>query len=153
MTILRFQTDDPELLAFIRSLGRKRSDVICELLKECMNEGGGYVPPRIMAATGFHYRKGAYVYEDMEERPRVRVVPVVKKTHRPAKTAVEVKEVKTEAPEAETTETPEAEAPETPEAPETSETSEEPEADYASSGPEIKNKELVMNGLAAFGGF
>lgn len=53
---LSFQVDDPELLDFIYSLGRERSKIINFLLKECMEEGDGYVPLRIMAATGFSYK-------------------------------------------------------------------------------------------------
>lgn len=57
MKRITFQTNDPELLDFLQSLGHKRSVVLCALLRDCLEKNEGYLPARIMAETGFTYKK------------------------------------------------------------------------------------------------
>ena len=52
-----FLTDDPTVLEFLETLGRKKSLIVNQLILDCIEDGDGYVTPRIMAETGFHYRK------------------------------------------------------------------------------------------------
>ena len=52
-----FITDNQDVIEFIRTLGRKRSKVIEQLLLDCMEDGQGFVSSRIMYETGFSYSK------------------------------------------------------------------------------------------------
>lgn len=52
-----FVTDNQELIDFIETFGRKRSTIINQLLIDCMEDGQGYISPRIMYETGFSYNK------------------------------------------------------------------------------------------------
>ena len=146
MKKLSFRVDDPELLDFIYSLGRERSKIICMLLRDCMEEGGGYVPPRVMAATGFSY-KGKKAIHGLSATKPVRATKKVlykeaSQTRKVNKKAEQIEQKEEKEPVREPISDQEA-APEA---------TLEPEATYVSSAPEIKNKSLVMSGLAAFGG-
>lgn len=81
MEKITFQTDDPEIIAFLYSLGRSRSKVLNQLIRDCMDDGCGYVSPRIMAETGFSYknkkpvvpssqRKRCYVTSSFSKKPK-----------------------------------------------------------------------------------
>lgn len=141
---LVFQTDDPELLDFVYSLGRERSKVICALLRECMEEGGGYIPPRIMAATGFSYKNKKAIKKTgtvttskpkqppKRQKPLYKEEPVVVPAPAPVKEPEFVKE-----PE--------------PIKNEQNQTTGDEES-YVSSAPKIQNAGLVMAQLSAFGG-
>lgn len=150
MAKLSFRVDDPELLDFIYSLGRSRSNVIIALLRDCMEEGGGYVPPRIMAETGFSYKN---------KKPIKMTGSSVKRNTTKVHVASQTME-QSVSKEPDVTlnkeETPLVAAP-----PVTTESEPEPEPepiqedaknDYVSSAPKISNTNLVMAGLSTFGG-
>lgn len=149
---LVFQTDDPELLDFVYSLGRERSKVICALLRECMEEGGGYIPPRIMAATGFSYKNKKAIKKTgtvttskpkqspKRQKPLYKEEPVVVPAPAPVE---EPKEVISKEPDAEEV----VEPVKNEHNPITGD-----EEFYVSSAPKIQNAGLVMAQLSAFGG-
>ena len=170
---LSFQVDDPELLDFIYSLGRERSKIINFLLKECMEEGDGYVPLRIMAATGFSYKNKKAVkrtnkssdtesnepIKSQETMPQDVIEPIV--------SVVSVLELE---PESKPKPEPRIEPTSIINEPVTSAKSEsitasleqesavskpvaslEPESTYVSSAPKIQNADRLRAGLAGFG--
>jgi hypothetical protein len=160
MEKLTFRVDDPEVLEFIYSLGRERSKVICQLIRDCMDEGGGYVPPRIMAATGFSYKnkksikRTGTVVTSKPSRPLKQQKSPNKEAIKTVTQTEETKQPVSAEPEAAISVTPEpiissehieskpAEPAETPKDEET----------YVSSAPKINNSGLIMAGLSAFGG-
>lgn len=144
---LSFRVDDPELLEFVYSLGRERSKVICALLRECMEEGGGYVSPRIMAATGFSYKnkkpiKGSGTSErkKLANAPTQRSAPPKKLSMQPVKEEPKVVEQVQEEPQS------------VPNLPPEPVTADEPlTADgQVSSAPKISNPAMIAAGLSAF---
>lgn len=166
---LSFQTDDPELLDFVYSLGRERSKIICALLRDCMEEGDGYVPPRIMAVTGFSYKNKKSIKragKDITSKPK-QVSKRPKHLHKEETASVQ-QDVTTDDEEKKpdvTMQVPAQEASEpmpepvpTPEPvpiqePVTSEqAASDNEESYVSSAPKINNTGFIMAGLSAFGG-
>lgn len=160
---LSFQTDDPELLDFVYSLGRERSKIICALLRDCMEEGDGYVPPRIMAVTGFSYKNKKSIKragKDITSKPK-QVSKRPKHLHKEETVSVQ-QDVTTDNEEKKpdvTMQVPAQEASEPmPEpvpasAPVVSEqAASDNEESYVSSAPKINNTGFIMAGLSAFGG-
>lgn len=150
MSILKFQLDDPELLDFVYSLGRKRSKILELLLRECMEEGGGYVPLRIMAATGFSYKGKKIIKRSSAEQKQSvpeRKAYYKEETHTKVPQKTEEKENKQTNYEPETVTEPEVttNVAETPH-----EKPNESEQTYVSKAPTIDNPEL-LKGLSAFG--
>jgi hypothetical protein len=156
MEKLSFQVTDPELLDFIYSLGRERSKIICHLLKECMEEGDGYVPPRIMAATGFsyknkkHIKKSGVISVAAPRKPK-KPTPLNKEETRSRKD-VEEKSIALVEPEFAPV-PPKTVVEQAVQTEPAVTTVQEPDANdgYVSSAPKA-NASLVMRGLAAFGG-
>lgn len=160
---LSFQTDDPELLDFVYSLGRERSKIICALLRDCMEEGDGYVPPRIMAVTGFSYKNKKYIKragKDITSKPK-QVSKRPKHLHKEETASVQ-QDVTTDNEEKKPDvimQVPAQEAPEpmpepvpTPEPVVSEQAASDNEESYVSSAPKINNTGFIMAGLSAFGG-
>lgn len=153
MRKLTFQVDDPELLDFVYSLGRKRSEIICLLLRACMDEGGGYVPLRIMAATGFSYKGKKIVKRssaDQKQSVPERKSHNKEETHTKVPQKAEENENKQTNYEPETVAEPEQKEVTTGAAETAHEENNEPEQTYVSKAPKIENPEL-LKGLSAFG--
>ena len=148
MARLTFYIDDndTELIEFVQSFGHFRSRIINVLLQDCLQEGDGYVPLRIMQETGFSY-KGKQVNKKPVVKAKTKSVTqdrqeVQKAAHdiQPTHEAQQVKQPEHAVVEAEPqdiTPTPQPE-------------DNTDKNDYASSAPTI-NKDLVMAGLSAFG--
>lgn len=160
---LSFQTDDPELLDFVYSLGRERSKIICALLRDCMEEGDGYVPPRIMAVTGFSYKNKKYIKragKDITSKPK-QVSKRPKRLHKEETASVQ-HDVTTDDEEKKpdvTMQVPAQEASEpmpepvpTPAPVVSEQAASDNEESYVSSAPKINNTGFIMAGLSAFGG-
>lgn len=160
---LSFQTDDPELLDFVYSLGRERSKIICALLRDCMDEGDGYVPPRIMAVTGFSYKNKKSIKragKDITSKPK-QVSKRPKHLYKEETASIQ-QDVTTDDEEKKpdvTMQVPVQEAPEPmPEPVPTTEpvvpeqAASDNEESYVSSAPKINNTGFIMAGLSAFGG-
>lgn len=157
MEKLSFRVDDPEILDFVYSLGRERSKIICQLLRDCMEEGDGYVPTRVMAATGFSYKNKKSIKKTgtvtnskpkqspKRQKPLYKEEPVVAPAPAPLE---EQKEVISKEPE--TVKEPELVKEPEPVRNEQSTTGDE--ESYVSSAPKIQNAGLVMAQLSAFGG-
>lgn len=160
---LSFQTDDPELLDFVYSLGRERSKIICALLRDCMDEGDGYVPPRIMAVTGFSYKNKKYIKragKDITSKPK-QVSKRPKHLHREETASVQQDvttdneekkpDVIMQVPAQEATEPMPEPVPIT-EPVVSEQAASDNEESYVSSAPKINNTGFIMAGLSAFGG-
>ena len=146
MARLSFQIDDPELLDFVYSLGRERSKVLRLLLRDCMEEGGGYVPPRVMAETGFSYKGKKAMKGSSAKREKG---SVKKPTYNKERTHTKIQKAKEDVVADHVESVPEPQI----EAEVVTETKTDAVSDdvtYVSHAPEIKNKELVMKGLSGF---
>lgn len=66
----KFQSDDEEVIRFLDSLGRKRSVVLNSLIKYVLEENDGYLPPAVMADTGFTYKKASTLSNVSKNKPK-----------------------------------------------------------------------------------
>lgn len=52
------RSSDPDVAEALSSFGHKRSAIIECLIREALDEGGGFLPGWVLAETGFKYPKG-----------------------------------------------------------------------------------------------
>ena len=155
-----FQTDDAEVIAFLYSLGRSRSVVLNQLIKDCIEDGGGYVSPRIMAETGFSYKNKKPVIPTSERKQMYLQLSSQKKNDNKNKVTKRVS--KPNSDQVNTRKQKESVSYKTPvpekEVKQSNETNTvgiitpvtEPEVNK-SSGPIVSNPALVMAGMSVFG--
>lgn len=136
-------TNDPELLNWIYSLGRSRSLVINNLLRQCMANGG--IP--ITGAANPICRPTNTIREEP-------MVQNIQSQGKQKETEKRITEVKTEEPETKTdvSDATVQQVETSVEAPTQKQTGQQESEDYVSSAPKINNAGFIMAGLSAFGG-